>query len=206
MPHLKLRFFGPPRIELDGKPAQTDRRKALALLAYLAVTAKPHSRETLAALFWPDHEQSKAFAYLRRTLWEINQVVGEEWIDADRETVTLKGGFWLDVTEFQKLVAGCNGKAAAPCGDCLSRLTEAAALYQDHFLAGFNLKDAPEFDEWAFFQTEGLRRNLAEALEMLEEQTKAMVTMLTLIWQLTARLMHVIFIRDNAVLQVLDLS
>lgn len=167
MPRLALYLFGPPRLEVDGTPAKTDRRKAVALLAYLAVTAKPHGRETLAALFWPDHEQSKAFAYLRRTLWEINQVVGGEWIEADRETVTLKGGFWLDVTEFQKLVAGCNGKAAAPCDDCLARLTEAVALYQDHFLAGFNLKDAPEFDEWVFFQAEGLRRNLAEALETL---------------------------------------
>jgi hypothetical protein len=57
---LTLRLFGPPRLELDGAPVETDRRKALALLAYLAVTKQSHSREALAALFWPDYDQSRA--------------------------------------------------------------------------------------------------------------------------------------------------
>jgi hypothetical protein len=47
-------------LELDGAPVETDRRKALALLAYLAVTKQSHSREALAALFWPDYDQSRA--------------------------------------------------------------------------------------------------------------------------------------------------
>lgn len=87
MTRLTLRLFGPPRLELDGAPVETDRRKALALLAYLAVTKQSHSREALAALFWPDYDQSRAYAYLRCTLWEINQAVGEGWVLADRETV-----------------------------------------------------------------------------------------------------------------------
>ena len=46
-------------------------------------------------------------------------------------------------------------------------LTEAAGLYQDSFLAGFTLRDCPGFDEWQFFQTGGLRDELATALERL---------------------------------------
>ena len=72
MSELKITLLGMPRIELNGEPVGTDRRKAVALLAYLAVTAVPHSRELLAAMFWPESDQSRAFAYLRRTLWEIN--------------------------------------------------------------------------------------------------------------------------------------
>ena len=110
MTRLTLRLFGPPRLDLDGAPVETDRRKALALLAYLAVTKQSHSREALAALFWPDYDQSRAYAYLRRTLWEINQAVGEGWVLADRETVGLNPAadpstgsgrvLWLDVAEW----------------------------------------------------------------------------------------------------------
>lgn len=38
MSRLTLSLFGPPLIELDGSPVTTDTRKAVALLAYLAMT------------------------------------------------------------------------------------------------------------------------------------------------------------------------
>jgi predicted ATPase len=38
------------------------------------------------------------------------------------------------------------------------------ALYRADFLAGFTLPDAPDFDEWQFFQRETLRRSLAGVL------------------------------------------
>ncbi len=62
MTRLTLHLFGPPRLELDGHPITTDRRKALALLAYLAVTRQSHSRETLAVLLWPDRRQAQTIA------------------------------------------------------------------------------------------------------------------------------------------------
>jgi predicted ATPase len=162
MPKLTLKLFGPPKAEMDGQPLATDRRKALALLAYLAVTGQAHTREKLAALLWPEHEGGKAFAYLRRTLWEINQMLGEGWVEADRETVALAGAVELDVRVFeQKAVL-----SGEPCAR-VPQLAEAAELYTDHFLAGFNLKDAPEFDEWAYLQAESLRRQLAAVLEAL---------------------------------------
>ncbi len=52
---------------------------------------------------------------------------------------------------------------------CLAALAGAAALYRGDFLAGFTLRDSPDFDEWQFFQAETLRRELAEALERLAE-------------------------------------
>ncbi len=68
MGHLAIFALGPLRIELDGKPLQTSRHKALALLVYLAMCPGKQSREALSALLWPDYEQEKAYAYLRRTL------------------------------------------------------------------------------------------------------------------------------------------
>jgi len=50
MPKLALYLLGPPRVELDGQAVPLGRRKAVALLAYLALTRQPHSRDALATL------------------------------------------------------------------------------------------------------------------------------------------------------------
>ena len=65
---LALFLLGPPRIELDGEPVRIQRRKAVALLAYLAVTGRSHSRDALATLLWPEYDQSSARAGLRVAL------------------------------------------------------------------------------------------------------------------------------------------
>lgn len=166
MPHLDLFLLGSPRIELDGGPIDISRRKAVALLAYLAVTRQPHSRETLAALFWPEVEASRAYAYLRTTLWTLNKTLGADWIEAGHETVALHpgGNLRLDVQRFRALLDG------APAGDLeqrAARFSEAAALYQDDFMAGFTLPDSPAFDEWQFFEREDLRRRFGTLLDDL---------------------------------------
>src|ERR1700740_1813986 len=66
---LSLFFFGSPRIELGSLPLSIDLRKAAALRAYLAVTRQQYSRDSLAALLWPESDQSHARAALRRTLF-----------------------------------------------------------------------------------------------------------------------------------------
>ena len=52
MSKLKLFLFGSPQLEIDNTPIELERRKAMALLAYLAVTQKSHRRDTLAALLF----------------------------------------------------------------------------------------------------------------------------------------------------------
>ncbi len=172
MSRLRLFLLGTPQFELDGAMIELDRRKAVALLAYLAVTARPHHRDDLATLFWPELDQSRARAALRRTLSTLNVALTGDWLSADRETIELKRGptLWLDVEQFQSLLATgeTHGHPAnEPCTDCLAALTEAAALYRADLLAGFTLPDSPDFDEWHFFAAEKLRRDLAGALELL---------------------------------------
>jgi predicted ATPase/DNA-binding SARP family transcriptional activator len=157
MSRLNLRLLGAPRIESDGQMERISRRKALALLAYLAVTGSAHSRDSLTAFFWPDFDQSSAYAYLRTTLWTLNKSLGGDWLDAERDTVALRPGYHLDVARFRELAAG----------DDAARLAEAAAVYQGDFMAGFALPDSPEFDEWQLFQRENLRRELGDALRRL---------------------------------------
>jgi DNA-binding SARP family transcriptional activator len=172
MAHLKLSVLGAPRLEREGTPLELDTRKALALLVYLAMTGQSHSRDALASLFWPENDQSQGRTYLRRALWMLKNALGEEplLIERQRAGLSSESSLWLDAAHFHHLLAACeqHGHAsAAVCADCLAPLAEAAELYRDDFLAGFTLPDCPEFDEWQFFEGEGLRQALASVLKRL---------------------------------------
>ena len=104
---LSISVLGSPRFELDGQPVNLPRRKATALLAYLAVMGEHQRREALAAFFWPDSEQARAYAYLRNTVWEINRALGSDWLLATRETVGVNpaANIYLDLKDFRTLLA-----------------------------------------------------------------------------------------------------
>ena len=175
MPRITVSLLGNPRLECDGEPIAIDRHKALALLAYLTITDKPHRRDTLAALFWSDYDQTRARAAVRRALASLNKALPGSWWDTNRETIGLNykndPNFWLDINQFHAWLAECSAHGGHPvtdvCPACLDPLTEAITLYRGDFLSGFTLRDSPEFDDWQFHQTENLRRDLSGALERL---------------------------------------
>jgi DNA-binding SARP family transcriptional activator/ABC-type transporter Mla MlaB component len=161
-----------PRLERDGVPLAFDTRKNIALVAYLAVTNESYTREALITLLWPELEPSRARANLRRNLSVLKKALGEEWLVVDRETVgpDPTADLWLDVEQFRRLLRDWQAHGHPEnevCPECLTALAEAVELYRGDFLAGFSLRDSPNFDEWQFFQTEGLRGELAPALERL---------------------------------------
>lgn len=161
MSRLEIALLGTPEIRLDGNFVKTDRRKAIALLAYLACTGRSHTREHLAALFWPDYARESAYAYLRRTLWEVNQMLGKGWLDTDRERAALDSAaeIWLDTAHFQNLLLVSRSQ--------IDLLTEVVALYRGDFLEGFNVADTAPFEEWQFQQAAFFRREYASVLQDL---------------------------------------
>src|SRR5687767_7741440 len=103
---LTITLLGEARAEVDGVEVRVDTRKAIALLAWLAVSGRAHRRETLAALFWPDADEERARAALRRTLSTLSAALGGRWLHATRERVDLENeGVRLDLTRFQQLIA-----------------------------------------------------------------------------------------------------
>jgi len=60
---IEVSLLGPPRVERDGALVPFDTRKAMALLAHLAVTERPRPRDSLADLLWPvsDPERARRF-------------------------------------------------------------------------------------------------------------------------------------------------
>ncbi len=172
MSDLKLLLLGSPRLERDGQTVEMDTRKALALLAFLAISGGSHARDGLAALLWPDYDEAGARGAFRRTLSTLNKAVGGSALEVSRENVSLApdAGLWVDALEFRSLIASCQAHPHARqdvCRDCLPLLQEAAALYQGDFMAGFSLRDSANFDDWQFFQAEALRQELAGVLQRL---------------------------------------
>ena len=169
MPNLALFLFGPPHLDLDGTPVKIDRHKAMALLAYLATNPQAHSRNTLATLLWPNYDQGRARAALRRTLVTLKKAGLSEWLAADRETIKLndQATLWVDVARFRQRLGDCLAAGHNSDVFCLPLLTEAVGLYQADFMAGFSLRDSPNFDEWQLSQAESLRRDMMSALARL---------------------------------------
>ena len=159
---LEIRVLGPMVALVDGQPIQVDTRKALAILALLAVEARPFAREELAAMLWPESDDELARGALRRTLSVLKAGLGGSWLAVDRSTVALEPGASVDL---QMLDLASRSSDA-------DRLAEAAGLARGPFLAGFSLRDSPAFDDWrATWETavermaSGVLDRLAEALE-----------------------------------------
>ncbi|MGD8791102.1 MAG: SARP family transcriptional regulator, partial [Anaerolineae bacterium] len=79
MSRLALYLLGPPRIERDGVPIKLGRRKAIALLAYIAVTEQSQRRAALVNLLWPEYDSSRGRSALRRTLYALNKALAAAW-------------------------------------------------------------------------------------------------------------------------------
>jgi predicted ATPase/DNA-binding SARP family transcriptional activator len=172
--NVRLYLLGPPRLEQNNEVQTVDTRKAIALLAYVAITGSNHTRETLATLLWPEYESANARAALRRTLSALRRADAESVLEISRELVgpLPDAPLWVDVEAFSQLLDNCEQHGHAPsqvCDLCQAPLQAAIDLYQDEFMAGFTLRDSPAFDEWQYFQRESLRARLAGALERLAQ-------------------------------------
>ena len=159
---LHLELLGGLHIRKDGVPVEGfGSGKAQALLCYLAVTARPQFRATLAALLWSDLPDAAARMNLRHVLANLRQLVGEH-LSITRDSVALdrRVPYTLDVAQFQAALS-----TAAP--DDTSRLREAVGYYTGDFLEGLTVRDAPMWDEWAVAQRERLRQLALHALHAL---------------------------------------
>lgn len=166
---LDIRLLGSPVVTVGGEDVEVDTRKAIAMLAYLAIE-KSADRDTLAALFWAESPPDRARATLRRTLSALRGGIGHDVIEADRNGVALVGEFDLDVDRFLSAIAETaehDHDQLDVCEGCIAPLRRAADLYRDDFLGAFSVRDAPEFEDWARPVTESLRLRAGEVFERL---------------------------------------
>jgi len=167
MSDLRLYLLGTPRLLLDDRAVKVARRKALALAAYLALADHPQSRDVVASLLWPELDEEHARSALRSTLRALTTPVPFEWIQADRMTLALKSdAIWVDVNAFTGLLSGraAHGHDTnTVCDQCVTALQQAIALYRSDFMAGFQLDESLEYEDWQLVQREWLRREFADS-------------------------------------------
>lgn len=182
MSKIDLALFGAAQVTIDGRPPLTfPTQKTFALLAYLAVESRrPHRREALAGLLWPDLPEVTARSNLRKTLERLHAALGEDdassaarpllRVDAQLVQFDVEAGQRLDVLEFEALLRACERhthRALDTCPACAARLAQALEWYRGDFLAGFSIKDGAPFEEWALVQREHFRRRAVTALDAL---------------------------------------
>ncbi len=129
-------------------------KKARALLAYLAVTARPHSRDRLCGMFWSVPDDPRAA--LRGSLSLLRRLVDEpnyRRIIADRENVAFDLG--RVTVDLLSLRTACQYGADSMSTEALR---QAAEGLQGDFLEGLELADCLEFQSWSIGEREETRR------------------------------------------------
>ncbi|MEZ4867014.1 MAG: BTAD domain-containing putative transcriptional regulator [Caldilineaceae bacterium] len=172
MTQFTLSFFGQFHVAFNKIPV-TDFHsdKARALLVYLALEPREHARTNLSHLLWPDYGDPYARTNLRTTLYRLRQTldtaapgVGNDLLTVTRQTVQFNcENAIVDVLQFQQQ----SGERPTAISANLARMEEAVALYQGELLLGFDLADAPPFEEWLLLRRELLHQQAITAHDVL---------------------------------------
>jgi DNA-binding SARP family transcriptional activator/pimeloyl-ACP methyl ester carboxylesterase/class 3 adenylate cyclase len=153
MTQLSLRLLGGFRAQHgSGRPLAIRRKKAQALLAYLALhPGAASSRDSLAGLLWSGTTDEHARHNLRQTLFALRQAITPDPFIVEGELVGLReSAVHADVAAFERGVERGTREA----------LREATALYRGELLEGFRVDEAP-FDDWLAAERHRLERLLA---------------------------------------------
>lgn len=161
---LTLALLGAPQIRLADQEVNIGRSKAVALLAYLALTPLPVSRETLLTLLWADYEPQAAQSQLRQMLWAIQKAIGKTWLQVDRQLIgfVAQSALHIDVRLYQQHLQALPAAPSDPAR--LTGLLAVADLYRGDLLSGFTVGDSAEFAQWQQLETEAWRHRQMRVL------------------------------------------
>ncbi len=175
MTHLSIEVLGSLQVSIADSPITTlESAKVRALLAYLTVEAdRPHRRESLVGLLWPDCSEEAARHNLRQALFNMRQILGDHnanppylLISRDAIQFNRESDYSLDLDRFNHYFYTCEENLSQCKEDCsihAARLEEMVKLYRGEFLQQFFLEDSTEFEDWAVLQRENMHQRVLEA-------------------------------------------
>jgi DNA-binding SARP family transcriptional activator len=151
---LEIRTLGGLSLRKNGEAIKDlGSRKAEAILVYVAIEGRPHNRNVLAALLWPESTENQALTSLRVALSLLRKDLGD-YIEVSRDTVSMKpdAQVYLDVSDLEEKLAS-------------DQVEQALDIYRGDFLQDFYIRDSLEFEDWHRWHEERLRRLVASALQ-----------------------------------------
>jgi DNA-binding SARP family transcriptional activator len=172
MSALNVHLFGTFKVRHQNQDLQTVQMgKTRELFCYLLLHRnKPHPRELLASVFWPDCTTAQSRKYLRQTLWQLQQSLpfspasGSTRIfrcDSESVQVNAETDIWLDVAELENAFAPVQLFAGEELdGTRADALRDAVSLYSGDLLEGW-------YQDWCLYERERLQNIYLTALEKL---------------------------------------
>jgi DNA-binding SARP family transcriptional activator/TolB-like protein/Tfp pilus assembly protein PilF len=160
---VTLRILGGATLDSEAGPiaARALQRRRIALLALLATSRKPLTREKVTAYLWPESDSEQARHLLSVAVYELRKAIHEDAIVSTRDEISLNPIYVdSDVAQFENAIAERD-------------LAKAIELYRGPFLDGFHINDAAEFERWVDGERDRLARAYARALEELAQQHSA---------------------------------
>lgn len=183
MAHLSIRVLGDLRILKDEVLISSfESDKVRALLAFLIVEAdRPHRREELIGLLWPDCPESDARHNLSQALYNLRLVLGDRnahppylLISRDAIQFNQESSYSLDLDQFN-----CGYSTWEKYRDQESemdstqaQMEETVHLYRGEFLQQFSLEDSAEYEDWILTQREALHQRVMQILNSLAEDAE----------------------------------
>ncbi len=152
-PMLILRVLGPVTVQHAADPGASSRLtqpRHLALLVYLAL-ARPrglHSRDTLIALLWPEHDESGGRRALRNALYNVRRELGSE-------VIVSVGDHLVGI---EPTFLACDAVQLERGGYAPSALED-----DGEPLRGLHVDGAAEFDQWMSTERDRIRALLESA-------------------------------------------
>ena len=176
MARAEIHLFGGPHVLVGGQSPVGLYDHVRALLAYLcAEPDRPHSRDMLASLLWPDEAEPVARRNFRQALSRLRALLGDK--ATERPLVLLhRGAVQLNATHDCYIDLQTFGSSrweqldrdepGAPQPDVMW-LEDAMRVYRGPFLEHFHLPGNPDFDQWALTKREYYLRRALDYLDYL---------------------------------------
>lgn len=173
MPNVELVLFGGFQLRRHGEPLPPiPSRTARSLFAAVLVArGVRHSREHLAAQFWPDLPPARARRRLSHTLWQIQDALSDVsgdigLLEVTSDTLAVRPGarYRIDVEDFERGLDQLRARrdAGRSRSRDLADLEQIVELYQGDFLAG-------HYDGWVLDEQQRLEQRYLDALTWLVE-------------------------------------
>lgn len=169
---LHIRLLGTIDCRLQREPVPTLRQgRPSALLAFLCVTNEPQSRNTIAELLWDRPSEQQGRSNLRYVLRDLRKALGD-FVTVDGDSVTLNRSLshWIDCITFASHIRSISSGQEEGAAELLQDLLN---LYSGDFLSGFQLADAPAFEDWMVAQRRHFRDLFLQGLHIRIEQQMA---------------------------------